>query len=368
MNGFLQVNISSPDKILFVPLQKIELQYTVQNFTWLNSRTLAALDTSEDLHILDVRSQEELEALDIADVQMVYGTSHFKGHATGGNVSKAMAAAGERACYHSVAGYGSQVLFLGVKSIHVLTLRTWLERIDYLCKQNLYPDALALAYSFYMDEAKAVSGLVGKKAQRQQQVARKIEELLLTFAELLMVHPSPGRAEPFQYSETVPLCVHYCLAVELSGELFERLYTILSAEPQARACFLESLPKHILDGELSTLAPSLAKDLVSQLAVKQQFSTLEKCIVHLDIACLDIHQVMTLCWTHCLYDGIIYVYNRGMGDYTTPIQELMVVLREALKHGKQLTNDQMTLGNKLLVYIRYVKTNIIHKMRIRLLC
>lgn len=168
-----------------------------------------------------------------------------------------------------------------------------------------------------------LAGLVGKKAQRQQQVARKIEELLLTFAELLMVHPSPGRAEPFQYSETVPLCVHYCLAVELrsdnalgswgfvlsdpgdcyvrgpvpcslctcSGELFERLYTILSAEPQARACFLESLPKHILDGELSTLAPSLAKDLVSQLAVKQQFSTLEKCIVHLDIACLDIHQV-----------------------------------------------------------------------------
>ncbi|CAN7990373.1 unnamed protein product [Ixodes hexagonus] len=352
---FFQVNISSPDKILFVPLQKIELQYTVQNFTWLNSRTLAALDTSEDLHILDVRSQEELETLDMADVQMVYGTSHFKGHATGGNVSKAMATAGERACYHSVAGFGSQVLFLGVKSIHVLTLRTWLERIDFLCKQNLYPDALALAYSFYNDEAKAVSGLVGKKAHRQQQVARKMEELLTTFAELLMtrLNPDHGRLEVLlaHYAETVPLCVRYCLAVEFSEELFEKLYSTFGADPLAKGCFLESLPQHILDGRLSRLGPQLAKEFVQQLASKQQFETLESCLVRLDIACLDIHQVMTLCWTHCLYDGIIYVYNRGMNDYTTPIKELMAVLREALKHGKQLTDNQMMLGNKLLVYV-----------------
>lgn len=352
---FFQVNISSPDKILFIPLQKIELQYTVQTFTWLNSRTLAALDTSEDLHILDVRSQEELETLDMADVQMVYGTSHFKGHATGGNVSKAMAAAGERACYHSVAGFGSQVLFLGVKSIHVLTLRTWLERIDFLCKQNLYPDALALAYSFYNDEAKAVSGLVGKKAHRQQQVARKMEELLTTFAELLMtrLNPDHGRLEVLlaHYAETVPLCVRYCLAVEFSEELFEKLYSTLGADPLAKGCFLESLPQHILDGRLSRLGPQLAKEFVQQLASKHQFEMLEACLVRLDIACLDIHQVMTLCWSHCLYDGIIYVYNRGMNDYTTPIKELMAVLREALKHGKQLTDSQMMLGNKLLVYI-----------------
>ncbi|EEC14167.1 conserved hypothetical protein, partial [Ixodes scapularis] len=352
---FFQVNISSPDKILFIPLQKIELQYTVQTFTWLNSRTLAALDTSEDLHILDVRSQEELETLDMADVQMVYGTSHFKGHATGGNVSKAMATAGERACYHSVAGFGSQVLFLGVKSIHVLTLRTWLERIDFLCKQNLYPDALALAYSFYNDEAKAVSGLVGKKAHRQQQVARKMEELLTTFAELLMtrLNPDHGRLEVLlaHYAETVPLCVRYCLAVEFSEELFEKLYSTLGADPLAKGCFLESLPQHILDGRLSRLGPQLAKEFVQQLASKHQFEMLEACLVRLDIACLDIHQVMTLCWTHCLYDAIIYVYNRGMNDYTTPIKELMAVLREALKHGKQLTDNQMMLGNKLLVYV-----------------
>lgn len=87
---FFQVSVAGPDQVLFVPLQKVHVPYPVQAFTWLNSRTLATLDTAENLHVLDVRSQEELEVLDMSDVQLVYGTSHFRGHATGGNVSQAM--------------------------------------------------------------------------------------------------------------------------------------------------------------------------------------------------------------------------------------------------------------------------------------
>jgi hypothetical protein len=44
----------------------------------------------EQLHLMDVRTQEELEVLDLAEVRLVYGTSYFKGLATGGNVSRAM--------------------------------------------------------------------------------------------------------------------------------------------------------------------------------------------------------------------------------------------------------------------------------------
>lgn len=76
--------------------------------------------------------------------------------------------------------------------------------------------------------------------------------------------------------------------------------------------------------------------------------------MHLDVTNLDIHQVRThdmstanriqiessplfssevtfaktllfpqmvkLCWAHGLYDAIFYVYNRGMRDYTTPLE------------------------------------------------
>jgi hypothetical protein len=48
-------------------------------------------------------------------------------------------------------------------------------------------------------------------------------------------------------------------------------------------------------------------------------------------------QVVSLCWSHGLYDAIIYVYNQGMMDYTTPLEDLLIVLRSAVDTGKQLT-------------------------------
>lgn len=57
---------------------------------WLNPRTLVLMDSGEKLHAVDRPSQEELETLDLAEVQLVYNSSHFKSLATGGNVSQAL--------------------------------------------------------------------------------------------------------------------------------------------------------------------------------------------------------------------------------------------------------------------------------------
>ena len=31
-------------------------------------------------------------------------------------------------------------------------------------------------------------------------------------------------------------------------------------------------------------------------------------------------QMVKLCWAHGLYDAIFYVYNRGMRDFTAPLE------------------------------------------------
>ena len=46
-------------------------------------RCLGVVDTSEHFHLLDVRSRERLETLDLTGVQLVYQTQFFKGAATG---------------------------------------------------------------------------------------------------------------------------------------------------------------------------------------------------------------------------------------------------------------------------------------------
>ena len=66
------------------------LPYVVQALAWLNTRTLALMDARERLHVVDVKSQEELERIDLASLGLVYASPQFKAIATGGNVSKAM--------------------------------------------------------------------------------------------------------------------------------------------------------------------------------------------------------------------------------------------------------------------------------------
>lgn len=87
---FSQVNINKNNKLRCTSLQKLDLDYSLLTCNWLNTRTIAALDTKEQLHLVDVRTKQELEKLDLSSVRLVYNSSHFKGLSTGGNVSKAL--------------------------------------------------------------------------------------------------------------------------------------------------------------------------------------------------------------------------------------------------------------------------------------
>ena len=62
---------------------------------------------------------------------------------------------------------------------------------------------------------------------------------------------------------------------------------------------------------------------------------------------------MNVCWLHGLYDGIIYVYNNGMLDYVAPAEELLGALAGAMAAPEEggLTQSQIDLGNKILVYV-----------------
>ena len=74
---------------------------------------------------------------------------NFSGLATGGNVSAAMAIAGEKATYETFLTFTNQLVLLGRNSFHVLMIRTWNERIDYLVKANNFLDCLGTSLSIY---------------------------------------------------------------------------------------------------------------------------------------------------------------------------------------------------------------------------
>lgn len=69
------------------------------------------------------------------------------------------------------------------------------------------------------------------------------------------------------------------------------MYESFQTDPLALGVFLDSLETYVLDGRLTTMTPQIVKDFVNHFADKGRFEALEACIVRLDIAILDIHQV-----------------------------------------------------------------------------
>ncbi|XP_066544488.1 vacuolar protein sorting-associated protein 8 homolog isoform X2 [Amia ocellicauda] len=351
---FLLVKKDDSGAIHVMKQKQLHLNYDLISVTWINSRTLVLMDSAEKLHVFDRPSQEELETLDIAEVQLVYNSSHFKSLATGGNVSQALALVGEKACYQSVCSYGGQIVYLGTKSVHIMTLRSWRQRVDYLLKQERFVEALALAWSFHEGTAKAVVGFFGEPSKRKGIVADKMVEILCQYADRsLKKCPEQGKIQVMEqhFQDMVPVMVDYCLLLQRTDLLFNQIYNKLVENSVARGVFLECLEPYILSDRLSGLTALVMKDLLAHFQENGMMDSVENCLVHMDITSLDIQQVVKLCWDNQLYDAMIYVYNSGMNDYISPMEKLFQVIGPPLQAGKSLSDEQVVMGNKLLVYI-----------------
>ncbi|XP_057331528.1 vacuolar protein sorting-associated protein 8 homolog [Microplitis mediator] len=365
---FYQVSSEAGSRIRLSPLRRITLSYIICNLKWLNTRSLAILDTQERLHLLDVRTQQDLETIDMSTVGISYASSHFKGLSTGGNVSKAMALAGERASYNTVITYGNQLLLLGTKRLHIVFIRTWSERLRYLTLQKRYPEALSLGLSFYQDKGKAVVGLSGLKKVRKRMTFIKTSQILIQYMQELIKLPEPTIPTTTNDSnndnlfnnnnenDIITTCVDYAVQLENIHLLFGPLWDLVCESTILKGYYLRALEGPLLDGSLPPrLPPLIAQQLVSLYDKEKKYKSLQTIIVLLEIDCLDIHQVTTLCRERCLWEGLIHLQTVALGDYTAPIHQLIPVLQNYLINSNKslsssLSSDCIKLGNALLVY------------------
>uniref|UniRef100_A0A8C2I8S0 VPS8 subunit of CORVET complex n=1 Tax=Cyprinus carpio TaxID=7962 RepID=A0A8C2I8S0_CYPCA len=331
---FLLVKKDESGTIHVIKQRQLQLNCDFISLSWINPHTLVLMDSTEKLRVVDRPSQEELETVDMAELQLVYNSSHFKSLATGGNVSQALALVGEKTCYQSVCSYAGQIMYLGTESVHIMTLRNWRERVDHLLKQEKFMEALSLAWSFQEGTAKAVLGLFAEPAKRKGVVAEKMVEILLQYVDRsLKKCPEQGKIQVME------------------DLLFNQIYPRLVENSVARGVFLESLEPYILSERIGCLTAPVMRDLLSYFQENGMMDSVEGCLVHMDITNLDIQQVVQMCWDNQLYDAMIYVFNSGMNDYISPMEKLFQAIGPPLREGKPLTDEHVVMGNKLLVYI-----------------
>ncbi|CAF4552020.1 unnamed protein product, partial [Didymodactylos carnosus] len=110
--------------------------------------------------------------------------------ATGGNVSCALALAGQNACYSTIITNQGCIFLLGTTILYELQLRDWNERIDYFIEngKNQYEQALELGYSMYIGKAK---GLPIDQEKRHQCISDKMVSLLNSYLKLALNFDCP---------------------------------------------------------------------------------------------------------------------------------------------------------------------------------
>ncbi|EFA00812.1 vacuolar protein sorting-associated protein 8 homolog isoform X1 [Tribolium castaneum] len=302
------------NRLRLLPLRNVQLNYTLTAMHWLGTRHLALLDTSENLRLVEVRTQRELEVLELASAGLVYSSAHFKALAVGGGVSEAFALAGERACYNSLSSRGDQLLVLGTKAVHLIKLRTWPERLLYLSEQGRWAEALNLAAEEGMNREIFTSSLLKKYLENLNQ--NTVDKDSLTAA------------------------VNCCVKLNKTDILCNELLEAVSSDQSNQDWYYTLLTDHINNGLLTSMSPQVAQTLVDYLE-KKDAKVLENVLLSLDITCLDLHQALSICKKRKLYDAWIHITTKTIGDYASPLTEFLA----------ELTPDNHRLGNTILVYV-----------------
>ncbi|OQR79338.1 vacuolar protein sorting-associated protein 8-like [Tropilaelaps mercedesae] len=353
-----RVHTQSSHKVTFEPLQQLEVSYTMRQICFVNYKTLAILDHRESLRFLDVRVDEEVESMDCSDLEIIYEGRRYRAEDTGGNVSKAMTVIGETACTNTMVPFGSQCVILGGRGIHIYSIRSWTERVNFFSKQKLYSEALKFAISYYNDEGDAASSnrvieIVSPKTEKSQAlVAEKIALLIEEFG-LFLVDREGQKIDNLltHYAANVPLCIHYAVILSMKYQILDTLYELFAQDPMALTVFLSCLQPYISGGDLPELNPVIVKDFVNLLSCENKFGELERSLVQLSVTSIDIHQVMTICKENRLYDAIIHIHNAAMLDYTGPIEEMVDIIAAPLATNREPSYAEVEVGNKLIVYI-----------------
>lgn len=121
-----------------------------------------------------------------------------------------------------------------------------------------------------------------------------------------------------------------------SSLLFDEIFSVISHHEAAYRIFLEALEGEFLSDRLPVVPPSIMQQFISHYNDCGYFDRLEECIGHIDVSCLDLHQVLTLSQNQGLYHAYLYVYTRAMNDYVTPMEDLMKTLQIAVALGKHI--------------------------------
>lgn len=352
----------------FRPRSRWRAQEAIVGLQWLSRSVLAVLTITQQLVILDESTLQVTDSSDLIQ-KHIYHADLFSQQLNplvdqleGEDAS--MHGVVADAFYMSFRAYKGRIFLLGFNEVSTGTISNWADRLLALVEQGNFIGAIQLATLYYLGDAdKATVGLPENSTARHRLVGEKIIEMMsasLKYAFGKNVEAGARRVLPVQLEMLATACVTACIGMAQLEFLFDDVYTWYH-DGGEQSLMLEVLEPHIMSGEIEILPPTVIKDLIEHYMSKGLGKRLEDMICNLDSHTMDIDQISSLCKKNHLYDALLYVWNEALGDYISPMLDLLDLGKPPngvhIDSDAPATVNQNAISAKLFPYLSYILTS-----------
>jgi hypothetical protein len=351
-----------PIELRFRPRSRWKAEEAIVAVQWLSRSVLSVLTISQRLLILEDNTLRVTDSFDLLQKHIYHSdlfSRQLKPVVEQLNEDDAsLHGVVADAFYMSFRAYKGRLFLLGFNDCSIGTLSNWADRLLALMEDGDYIAAIGLATSYYVgDTDKLTVGLPDDDKARHAIVQPKLLEMItasLKYSFSRQNDADRGTQER-RAKELAEVVFTGLLCMKEYDFLFEDVYETYE-EASAEQAFFETLEPYIQDDEITALPPNVLKDLITFYASANRSTQLEEMICRLSTDTMDLNQVTMLCQQYVLYDALIYVWTRAIGDYITPLTNILELIKLVDFDVDETENIYLTAAKKIFPYLAYTFT------------
>lgn len=351
-----------PTELKFRPRSRWRSEEAIVSVQWLSRSVLGVLTISQRLLILEDNSLRMTDTFDLLH-KHIYHSDLFSRQLRPvieqlDEADTSLHGVVADAFYMSFRAYKGRLFLLGFNDISIGTLSNWADRLMALMEDGDFIAAIGLATSYYLGDAdKLTVGLPDDDKARHALVQEKLLEMISASLKYTFARDEEedDTLHEKRLKDLSEVCFTGLMSMKEIDFLFEDLYDAFE-EGSAEKVFFETLEPYILDEEITDVPPNVLKDLITFYASDGRASRLEEMICRLNTDTMDINQVTTLCQQYNLYDALIYVWTRALGDFITPLVNILSLIKVVDFSVDETENVYMTSAMKIFPYLAYTFT------------
>ncbi|CAE7002635.1 hypothetical protein P3342_001634 [Pyrenophora teres f. teres] len=350
-----------PTELHFRPRSRWKAEEAIVAVQWLSRSVLGVLTISQRLMILEDNTLRVTDSFDLLQ-KHIYHADLFSRQLKPvveqlNEDDSSMHGVVADAFYMSFRAYKGRMFLLGFNDCSIGTLSNWADRLLALMEDGDYIAALSLATSYYLGDAdKLTVGLPDDDAARRALVQPKLLEMITASLKYAFArHEDDDEAREQRLKELAEVVFTGLLSMGEHDVLFGETYDAFE-EASAEKAFFETLEPYIQQDQITAVPPNVLKDLITFYASANRSTRLEEMICRLSTDTMDLNQVTMLCQQYVLYDALIYVWTRAIGDYITPLTNILELIKLVDFEVDESENIYLSAAKKIFPYLAYTFT------------